>query len=483
MKLNIIPAPWRLTVLEQTVPDGRFEERINPALSVEEYRIMISKRERYLEGGSPQALFYARATLSQIRFQCPKELPVCFIEDKPAVSLRSFHIDTVRHFFSIDELKKMIDTAALFKFNTWHWHFSDDQGFRIECGRFPLLHEIGSRRQGDHFGNYASDEEEGGYYTREEVRELVAYCQDRGIQVIPEIDFPGHTSAILHAYPSLGCTGEPVEVKTSGGIFYDLICAGKEESFRFVCELIEDMAELFPGPYFHIGGDEAPKTVWGSCPDCQARMKEKGLRSLRELQGDFENRLIEFVKSLGKTAIVWNDAAYGGNLQPGAVIQLWTKDKAKTSLQYAAGGGRILYSPFHHAYCDYPFALQSLRDIYELETAPRGYAKDEDTAVIGTECLLWTEFIRTDERLEEYAWPRYMASAEAAWCGKRKPGFADFRKRLQSLLPLLESRGVRYMPPEGWKRLSVPTLRDAAAFVRNFDRKARRSSVSVHKDI
>ncbi len=483
MKLQLIPEPWRVTVLEQWTDDGPFSEKINPELGKEEYRVLITVRERSLEGGSPQALCYARATLEQIRFQCAGRLPLCFIEDKPEVSLRSFHIDSVRHFFSMDELKKMISTAAAFKFNYFHWHFSDDQGFRIECRRYPKLHELGSVRKGDHFGNYSSDAEEGGYYTRKEVQELVSFCAELGITVIPEIDFPGHTSAILHAYPELSCDGRPVEVKTSGGIFYDLICAAKEESYDFIFGLLDDMMELFPGPYFHIGGDEAPKTAWENCPACQAMMKEKGFSNMRELQGAFENRLIAYLKEKGKTAIVWNDAAFGGNLDSGAMLQLWTKDRTKAVPAYIERGGKVLYSPFRHAYCDYPFGLQTLRDIYALETAPKQLRTGEVNALAGTECLIWTEYIRTEERLENYAWPRFCASAEASWCGSRKGSYKAFTARMKALLPFLEARGIRPMPPEGWRRFSLSTLRDSFAFLKNFDKKMRRASVTVHKDI
>ncbi len=484
MPLSLIPAPWRCTELDQIIPVRKVEERLNPELSAQEYRLMLTERECSLEGGSDAAILLGRATLEQIRLQCPDAFPVAFIEDKPSVEWRSFHIDSARHFWSMDELKKMIRTAWLFKFNRFHWHFSDDQGWRIESKRFPKLHELGSVRKGDHFGQDYSEAEEGAYYTRDEVKELVAYCAEFGIEVVPEIDFPGHTSAILHAYPEFSCDGEPVEVKTSQGIFYDVICAGNDDAVRFCCDLLDDMLELFPGEYFHLGGDEAPKTHWKNCPRCQARMKELGLSDLRELQGDFQNRLVAHLKERGRKAAVWNEACYGGNLDPDALIQLWTKDRSGRLPAQLETGNPVLYSPFRHAYCDYPFGLQTLRDIYNLETKPKeATLRDGSCPVIGTECLIWTEFIRTPERLEEYAWPRFAASAEAAWRGDKKPGYRDFTKRLRAFFPHFAELGIHAMPENGWTRFSKSTLRDTFSFAKNFRGKFRQNNAKAHRDM
>lgn len=450
MKLNIIPKPWRLTVLDATVPAGPFKEIIRDDLPAEAYRITVTDREKTVEAGSQAGLIHARATLEQVRFQCGDVLPLLFIEDVPAVGYRSFMLDSCRHFIPFEELKKMIRTAWLFKFNHFHWHISDDQGWRIESETYPVLHEQGAYRDGDNFGGYGDQARQGGYYTKAQVRELVAYAASLGIEITPELDMPGHTSDILHCFPELGCSKEPVRVKTCQGVFKDVLCAGNEETYTFAYNILDELCELFPGEYFHIGGDEAPKDHWEACPACQARMKALGLKNMRELQGDFENRLIDHLAQKGRKAIVWNDATLGKNLDPRAVIQQWVPDKKKSVKAHVQGGGAVINSIFKSSYCDYPYALNSLRAVYRLETEPKAYAVGDGNAVIGTECLVWTEFVRSAERLEEYAWPRFAASAEAGWCGTKKGKYADFKNRLTGLFGIFAQNEIHAMPAKGW---------------------------------
>lgn len=457
MELSLIPQVKVLTMTGGTaVKNIPCRKNITGDLAAEAYRLQITPSEILLEGGSEKALRYGQQTLDQITGQCGETIPCLSIEDSPSFPHRSFHIDCARHFFSLEELKKMVHMAACFKFSHFHWHISDDQGWRIESRAYPLLHQVGAVRKGDHFGRYVSNVEEGGYYTREQVKELVAYCAELGIEVVPEIDMPGHVSAILAAYPEFSCSGQKVEVGMKGGIFRDILCPGKEETFAFIEKLLDDMLELFPGEYFHIGGDEAPKESWKTCPHCQKRMQDNGLENVQQLQGYMANRAAEYLRKKGRKAIVWNEAANGGNLDPDITVQLWTDDKEGKVTQHLEKGGRAILSNFENSYCDYPYGFISLKSLYEIDLAPEKYPR---SAVMGNECLIWTEFIRSGERLEELSWPRFSAAAEAGWCGAGREGYDSFSRRLKDLFFLFEENGINATKESGW----VPSEEAAAA--------------------
>ncbi len=480
----MIPQPKKIKRTEGAAPQGSLaEERICPELGAEEYRISISKKGIRLAGSGETGLFYARTTLEQLRMIHGEELPCMEIEDWPDYSYRSFQIDCARHYFSVEELKKMIRMAAEFKLNHFHWHISDDQGWRIECKRYPGLHEIGSVRQGDYFGTCRSDEKYGGYYSRREVREIVDYCGKFGMEVVPEIDMPGHVTAILAAYPELSCLGEPMEVGRKAGIFKELFCAGKEETFVFIENLLDDMLELFPGKYFHIGGDEAPKERWRGCPCCQKRMEEEGLRNAQELQGYFCNRIASYLQSRGRTPIVWNEAVYGGNLNKGVAVQLWTEDKDNQIKAHLDKGGTAILAMVDHCYCDYPYGMHSLKDMYDLETAPAEFGEHGAESVLGAECLVWTEFIRENERLEELCWPRFAALAEVGWCGRKRSAYEEFRERLSAVFDLFAKYGIHATKIEGWDPDEETAARQTAQFQENFSEEERREARMAQEDI
>ena len=459
------------------------EERLCPELSREEYRIDITADRIVLTGSGDAGLFYARTTLEQLRMIYKEMLPCMKITDRPAYPFRSFHIDCARHYFSVDELKKMIRMSAEFKLNYFHWHISDDQGWRIESLRYPKLHEVSSVRGGDHFGNYHSDQTEGGYYSRAEVKEIIEYCGRFGIEIVPEIDMPGHVTAILAAYPELSCLGEPVEVGMRAGIFKELFCAGKEETFTFIFELLEELLELFPGQYFHIGGDEAPKERWRACPHCQKRMREEGLKNEQELQGYFCNRIASYMLSKGRIPIVWNEAVYGGNLDKETVVQLWTEDKDAQIKAHLDRGGRAVLSMVDQCYCDYPYSMHLLKDVYEIETSPAELGERGEDSVLGTECLIWTEFIRDNERLEEMCWPRFAASAEVGWCGSNRPGYVDFCRRLEVLFPLFEKYGIHATGKDGWIPDEETAAKQTEAFQRNFSKEDLEEARRMQEEI
>lgn len=463
MNFNLIPKPRNLEVTEGTLGcNATLCNRMDDTLAPEQYVLEITPHAATLSAADDRGMLWGWQTLDQLRRQFGEKIPCMKISDGPAFPHRSFHLDSARHMMPIDELKKMVDVAGYFKLNKLHWHISDDQGWRIECKAFPKLHEIGSRRKGDHFGTYRSDVEEGGYYTREEVKDFVAYCARRGIEVVPEIDIPGHVMAILAAYPELGCFGDPVEVHTKAAISLDILCAGKEEVYEFLEKLLDDMLELFPGKWFHIGGDEAPKGHWFDCPHCNAKLKELGLENYRQLQGYMMNRVAAFLRSRGRRAIVWNDGAYGGNLDSDIVLQVWFPDQDSAVDTHVAKGGQLIASPVDVCYCDYPHGEHPMGPIHGLKLAGDG-------SVIGGETLLWSEFIRTPERMQELAWPRYTALAEACWCGENRGSYEDFCARLENLMPVFDELGVKTTPKEGWDPEEAEAKRQCVEFRLQFE--------------
>ncbi len=468
MKISLIPEPKRVIKSENGAADVTVRERkIDQKLREEEYRLQLKKEGIFIAGGSERACRYAEATLEQLKIQCKENLPCLTVEDEPVYVWRGFHIDSSRHFTPVDELKKMIKMCAHFKLNKFHWHFMDDQGWRIECRRYPRLHQIGAVRKGDNFGCYHSDEVEDRYYTREDVKEIVSFCDSLGMEVIPEVDMPGHATAILAAYPELCCTGKKMEVATKQGIFPDILCCGKEEVFAFIENVLDDLMELFPSKYFHIGGDEAPKERWEDCPLCRKRMKEEGLSDMQQLQGYMENRIAAYLKEKGRAAIVWNEAANGGNLDKDTVVQLWIDEQEHIVKHHIEKGGKAIISPVKNCYCDYPYGSLSLQDVYQLDDSPEGLSKDGE-GILGTECLAWTEHIRDAKRLETMCWPRYAASAEVGWCAGARPGYSSFEKRLKILLPVFEKYGIQITEESGWVPSEEEAKKQMEEFQKNF---------------
>lgn len=460
MEWNLIPRPKSVISAAGVVSaDAAVTEMIDASLAPEGYVLTLGE-ESVLRAGSEQGLIWGRNTLEQLKHQFPREIPCVTIEDEPAYPIRSILLDSSRHMLPISELKKMMQVASYFKLNTLHWHISDDQGWRIESRAFPKLHELGAYRKGDHFGSYRSDAVEGGYYTQEEVRDFVAYCEALGIQIIPEVDIPGHVMAILHAYPHLSCRGEPVEVVTRAAITEELLCVGRDEVFEFIETLFGELIALFPAPWFHIGGDEAPKSRWEECPHCRKRMEEEGLSNLRELQGYAMNRVAAFLRSHGRRAIVWNDGAYGGNLDPDIVLQVWFPDPDDAVGAHVAKGGQLIVSPVDRCYCDYPYGEHPQHGIYEMPMETNG-------TVIGSETLHWAEFIRTAERLQELAWPRGAALAERCWSGEGD--YTDFCRRMEEMFPVFDELGVKATAPAGWDPDAEEAKRQIAEFHREFD--------------
>ncbi len=362
---------------------------------------------------------------------------------------RSLHLDCARHFFSVETVKKVIKGISFGNMNVLHWHLSDDHGWRIESKKFPRLHECS-----------------GEYYTQEEIREVVSYAKERGIEVVPEIDMPGHNLALLSAFPEYSCKGEPVSPAKARGVYRTILCAGKQSTMEFVEELLEEIIPLFDSEYFHIGGDEAPKDEWKECPHCNAKMKELGLTSYEDLQGHFTAQICEILKKHGKTPICWNDALLASNILENVVIQYWTIDYAKEMKSFVEKGGKWIYSDMFELYLDYPHSMIPLKKVYEFEPHLYKYNVSNVDGLLGFEVCCWTEHIKTEKDLCEHIFPRVYALAEKA-NGEIHTDYESFKVRVKEKIKLLEEAGIPYMNEENWDPKGRKRREEAVRFYLN----------------
>lgn len=420
----------------------------------EEYELIISSDCITAKASDERGFYYAAVTLKQI---CAlyEEIPCAVIKDRPRYSHRGIMIDCARHMFSISQLKKMIGVAADFKFNKLHWHLSDDQGFRIRLDSFPELTEKGSVRSCDEFINCKSDKEYSGYYKKSEIKEIIDFCKERFVDVIPEFDMPGHQSALLHVYPQFTCTGEDVQVKTKQGIFKDIICAGNYEAHSLIEKILDELCEMFPYEYIHIGGDEVPKNNWKSCGKCRKIMLENGLKNENELQCWFINKMAAYLKNKGKKCIVWNDCLKGEGLSEELTVQQWKGTTLKTA-KAANNGQKIIMSPFSAYYVDYPYGMHPLSASYNFEPEKFiGLKNSGKKNISGVESPIWTEHINSGERLEYMCFPRWFAVAETGWTDSENKDYKAFYEVCKKLCLIYTSLGVNCAPENVWAPHSV----------------------------
>ncbi len=443
-----------LTAYLKTTPrqgEGAIKIKKTQGMAAESYRLRVSNDGILIEASDPAGAFYGAVTLRTILMQAKKQngkatVEGLFIADEPQYAYRGVQIDDARHFFGKDVVKRVLDSMAMLKLNTLHWHLSDDQGFRVESKIFPELVSIGAKRK------YAGlkgcgMEHRGGeyfhYYTQEEIREVVAYAASLQIEVIPEFDIPGHTTAILAAYPQLSCFGEPVEVTNENGVFDTILCAGNEEVYDFLDKLFGELCALFPGRYFHLGGDEASEghKVWEKCPKCRALMEENGLKDGKALQGLFMSRANEIVKKYGKTTIAWNDCI-GDGFDKSIVCQYWHAHNVSDVRQQSYKREFIL-SPDAFFYFDVSYANIPLKKAYKFKESKVGFGKPGQR-VRGIECTHWSEWIDSEQALQFAMFPRLAALAEAAWTHPELRRWKDFKKRLLWLKTYWRKTGVYY---------------------------------------
>lgn len=430
----------------------------------EAYSLEVTPAHIQIRGASSAGIFYGMQTLRQLlppaslKSAVSEEIsiPCLKILDYPRFAWRGMMVDSCRHFMPIEGLKRFIDAMALHKFNNLHWHLTEDQGWRIEIKKYPKLTEIGSiraespvkgnRRKGDGkpYGPY--------FYTQEQIRELVAYAKERFITIVPEIEMPGHSIAALTAYPNLGCTGGPYKLRTRWGVEPDIYCAGNDEVFEFLENVMTEVMDLFPSQFIHIGGDEAPKGRWKSCPRCQARIKKEGLHNEHELQSYFISRMDKFLSSHGRRLIGWDEILEGG-LAPGATVMSWRGEKG--GIKAAQSNHDVVMSPNSHMYFDKYQARQGepeaiggflpLEKVYGYNPIPKALNDSQQKHVLGVQANLWSEYIHTPKHLEYMAYPRACALATVAWTPlAAKPTYENFLKQLRVDLERLDALGINY---------------------------------------
>ncbi|MGB8213087.1 MAG: beta-N-acetylhexosaminidase [Anaerolineales bacterium] len=435
--------------------------RLDPgleALGREGYRLAVAPEAVTIEAPQTTGIFYGIQSLRQLLpVEVEERHPISGVDwriacleiiDRPRFPWRGFMLDEGRHFHGNETVRLTLDLMALQKLNVFHWHLTEDQGWRIEIKKYPKLTEIGAQRAGTSQGFTGSQHDNiphGGFYTQAEMRAIVAYATERHITIIPEVEMPGHALAALAAYPELSCTGGPFEVATHFGIFPDIFCAGKEAVYSFLEDVLDEVLDIFPSPYIHIGGDEAPKPRWKKCPACQRRMRENGLKDEHALQGYFTNRLAEYLDSKGRRLLGWNDILHD-RLDKNAAIQFWLRGRKQLLEAIRSDRREVVMSTYLDTYLDHAYSLMPLSRAYRYEPIPSELDEKAAASILGLEFPLWSEWVPDRLRLDYQAYPRLTAMAETGWTPRERKDLPDFRRRLEKFLKRLDRLGVHYAP-------------------------------------
>ena len=455
---------------------GDIQFLLNPELAPEQYTVQVNKDGVVVEASALNGFVYACETLKQMlpaaiyggkKAKAHWVLPYVSIQDQPRFAYRGMHLDVSRHFWSVDEVKRYLDVMTVYKLNRLHWHLTDDQGWRAEIKAYPKLMEVSAWRNGTVIKkDWGSNDgiRYGGFYTQEEMKEVVAYAAARGITVIPEVDLPGHMVAVLAAYPELGCTGGPYEVWTRWGVAKDILCAGNDQVFTFLEDVFTELMDIFPSEYIHIGGDECfggdaepnRPDPWDVCPKCAARMKalgiKKGPQAKHYLQNYVTGRVQAFLNAHGRKIIGW-DEILQGDLAQGATVMSWRG--VQGGIEAASRGFDAVMTPNGYCYFDFyqtqerdkePFGIGgdlSLEKVYSYEPF-EGLAPEAEGHILGVQANLWTEYITTPEHLEYMLLPRMCALSEVQWCAADKKDYARFNASLDHTFEMLDAMGVNY---------------------------------------
>lgn len=432
----------------------------------EGYNLEILPNKIKIKAKSDKGAFYAVQTIRQL---LPKEfengrydkskaaLPCLSIKDEPQFEYRGMHLDVGRHMYSVNFIKKYIDALAMLKFNTFHWHLTEDQGWRIEIKKYPKLQQIAAYRKETLVGHYNQQPHQfdgkpyGGYYTHEQIKEIVAYAQGRFVTIIPEIEMPGHSQAAIAAYPHLGCSNKPVDVATKWGVFDEIYCP-TEETFKFLEDVLDEVMLLFPSKYIHIGGDEAPKTKWKSSAFCQNLIIEKGLKDEHELQSYFIRRIEKYLNSKGREIIGWDEILEGG-LAPNATVMSWRGTNG--AIEAAKQKHDVVMTPTSHCYFDYyqsqnedePLAIGGflpLEKVYGFSPIPEELSKETSQYIIGVQGNVWTEYMPNEKQVEYMLFPRIMAMSEVGWSNSEKKDFKEFVNRVEYFNKRLDLLDINY---------------------------------------
>ena len=445
---------------------GNISLLIDPKMDNDEgYRITVMPRAVEISGRTAAGVFYGIQTLrkSLPAGQCPEVLlPAAQVSGSPQFAYRGMHLDCVRHFFGVETVKRYIDIMALHGMNRLHWHLTDDQGWRIEIKKYPRLAEVGGWRNGTTLGHNSPVNDGiryGGYFTQEEIRDIVRYAADRYITIIPEIDMPGHMVAALTAYPELGCTGGPYEVWGMWGVHDDILCMGKDHTLQFVQDVLDEVMELFPSRYIHIGGDEAPRVRWEQCPLCQQRISDLGIHGTERqsaealLQGWFTTRIQDYLSRHGRSIIGW-DELLGCDVDASATIMSWRG--AEPGAEGAKLGHDVIMSPVGPLYFDYyqtsniwnePTAFggcNTLKKVFDFEPIPAELPEAARRHIIGVQANVWTEYITCEPQIQYQVLPRMAALAEVQWLLPADKDYDDFLARLPHLVDIYKHYGWTY---------------------------------------
>jgi hexosaminidase len=449
-------------------------------LAKEGYRLMVDRDKVVLSSNDEDGIFYAVQTLIQLfdmqRITSDNKalyIPSLRIWDEPRFSYRGMHLDVSRHFFDVKFIKHYLDLMAYYKFNRFHWHLTDDQGWRIEIKSYPKLTEVGAWRTEKDGSRY------GGFYTQDEIKEVVAYAKKLHITIIPEIEMPGHSRAALAAYPELSCTAKPKPVPNHWGVFKDIYCAGNEKTFDFIENVLDEVIALFPGEYIHIGGDEVPKDRWENCQKCQARMKKEGLQNEAELQSYFIKRISKYLASKGRKLMGWDEILEGG-LAKDATVMSWRGMQG--GIKAARMGNQVVMTPGSHCYFDHyqadkayePKAIGGylpLKKVFDFEPVPKDLFTEQKDLIIGAQANVWTEYMAKPDYVEYMILPRMLALSEVLWSKKENKNWDAFQIRLQDHFKFFDKKGYRYS--KGTYRLS---------FKLNYDSIAKQNRVTISSE-
>ena len=445
---------------------GQIRLLLDKTFKKDQYQMEISAGGIDIRG-SESGVFYGIQSLIQLLpvdtkpRQKKLSVPLIKVSDEPRFTYRGLMLDVSRHMFPVDFLKKCIDLAAYHKINIFHLHLTDDQGWRVEIKKYPNLNRIGSWRNGTMIGQYPGTGNDstrhGGFYTADEIKDLVEYARHRYITIVPEIEMPGHSVAALASYPHLGCTGGPYQVKETWGISDDVYCAGNDSVFVFLEDVLDEVLEMFPSGYIHIGGDECPKERWKNCPKCQARIRSENIKDENELQGYFISRIENYINLKGRTMIGWNEIL-DGELAPDAVIMSWTGDGEKGCLGAAKAKHHVIMTPSYGFYLDYPQTskedslaanwggVTTVKAAYLFEPVNSKLASDEVQYVIGAQANVWTEYMNNRAKVEYMMFPRLSAISEVLWSPKEARNWDDFKSRMVKQYQRYKIWGNLYNP-------------------------------------
>lgn len=435
-----------------------------PFLGMEGYALEVTPQGAVIRATADSGLFHGVETFLQLLptaqtgSRSQFAIPCVSIQDSPRFKWRGLMLDVARHFFTKQEVEHLLDEMAWYKLNVFHWHLTDDQGWRIEIKQYPRLTAMGAWRKGVGFGldpkkttAYGPDGRYGGFYTQDDIREVVAYAAARHIMIVPEIEMPGHASAALMAYPQYSCFGGPYTTDLPGGVFDGVYCAGNDASFTFLQNILTEVFALFPGPYIHIGGDEVRTNNWAECPKCQARMRAEGLTRNIELESYFIRRMEKFINTHHRTLVGWSEIREGG-LAANAVVMDWVGG----AVEAATAGHDVVMSPLDDMYFDHyqsqdhstePYAIGGylpLQQVYQYEPIPTNLPSQFDAHILGAQANVWTEYMPNFQHVQYMVFPRLLALAEVDWSPKSGRDWDDFSRRARVDMRRLDELGVQH---------------------------------------